>query len=85
MMSCLATHIIFRPVNDSFRGLPAHKVISALLKLEPAQTGLAFLVTTIHEHNDGICGIVDCTLAEAISANMNQDANTVRSQPVSVE
>ena len=59
------------------RATGAHVDIGAF-ELEPAQTGLAFLVTTIHEHNDGICGIVDCTLAEAIStANMNQDANTI--------
>lgn len=47
-------------------------------EVEPAQTGLGPLVTTTLEHNDGVCGIADCTLGEALAfANTNPDATTI--------
>jgi len=42
-----------------------------------AQTS-SFVVTTADDHDDGVAGIVDCTLREAINAaNGNVDANTI--------
>jgi hypothetical protein len=47
-------------------------------EIEPSQAGPQPLVTTTHEHNDGVCGIADCTLGEAIAfANANPDATTI--------
>ncbi len=42
------------------------------------QTGPNFIVTTSDDHDDGVAGVVDCTLREAINAaNANPDASTI--------
>lgn len=42
------------------------------------QSGATLLVTTTAEHDDGACGVSDCTLLEALNAsNANSDANTI--------
>jgi predicted outer membrane repeat protein len=59
------------------RRVGAHVDIGAF-EVEPAQTGLDPIVTTLQEHDDGICGIADCTLSEAVAfANANPDSTTI--------
>jgi hypothetical protein len=42
----------------------------------------ALVVNTVDEHDDGLCGIGDCTLQEALNlANSNPDASTITFQP----
>ena len=63
------------------RGVPrkvATHVDIGAFEFEAAQAGPALVVTTTHEHNDGVCGSLDCTLGEAIAfANTNADPNTI--------
>ena len=37
-------------------------------ELDPSQVGAALIVTTAVDHTDGVCGLADCTLREAIAA-----------------
>jgi predicted outer membrane repeat protein len=59
------------------RKLAAHTDIGAF-ELDEPQVGSDFVVTTTDEHSDGLCGIADCTLIEALDAsNANANANTI--------
>jgi CSLREA domain-containing protein len=59
------------------RKLATHTDIGAFERDQP-QIGPAFVVTTTDDHSDGLCGIVDCTLMEALDAsNANANANTI--------
>ncbi len=59
------------------RGLAAHTDIGAF-ELDQPQSGPDFVVTTTDEHSDGLCGIADCTLIEALAAsNANATANAI--------
>ena len=59
------------------RKLAAHTDIGAF-ELDEPQLGSDFVVTTTDEHSDGLCGIADCTLIEALAAsNANVNANTI--------
>jgi predicted outer membrane repeat protein len=59
------------------RKLGAHTDIGAF-ELDQPQIGPDFVVTTTDEHSDGLCGIADCTLIEALAAsNANASANTI--------
>jgi hypothetical protein len=63
------------------RKLAAHTDIGAF-ELDQPQVGPDFVVTTTDEHSDGLCGIADCTLIEAINAsNANASANTITFAP----
>jgi CSLREA domain-containing protein len=53
------------------------KTITATFVPAP-QPGPNYVVTTTDDHDDGIAGVYDCTLREAINAaNANPDANTI--------
>ncbi|HEV3410445.1 MAG TPA: right-handed parallel beta-helix repeat-containing protein, partial [Chthoniobacterales bacterium] len=63
------------------RRVGAHVDIGAF-ELEGAQTSLIPIVNTTHEHDDGVCGVADCTLTEAVAfANGNPDATTIEFMP----
>ena len=63
------------------RKLAAHTDIGAF-ELDQPQVGSDFVVTTTDEHSDGLCGIADCTLIEALDAsNANASANTITFAP----
>ncbi|MEY2510438.1 MAG: hypothetical protein QOE26_1201 [Verrucomicrobiota bacterium] len=63
------------------RKLGAHTDIGAF-ELDQPQVGPDFVVTTTDEHSDGLCGIADCTLIEALAAsNANASANTITFAP----
>jgi predicted outer membrane repeat protein len=63
------------------RKLGAHTDIGAF-ELDEPQVGPDFVVTTTDEHSDGLCGIADCTLIEALDAsNANASANTITFAP----
>jgi predicted outer membrane repeat protein len=63
------------------RKLAAHVDIGAF-ELDEPQAGPNFVVTTTDEHSDGLCGIADCTLIEALAAsNANASANTITFAP----
>jgi hypothetical protein len=63
------------------RKLAAHTDIGAF-ELDEPQVGPDFEVTTKDEHTDGLCGIADCTLLEALNAsNANASANSVTFAP----
>jgi fibronectin-binding autotransporter adhesin len=63
------------------RKLAAHTDIGAF-ELDEPQVGPDFVVTTTDEHTDGLCGIADCTLLEALNAsNANASANTITFAP----
>jgi CSLREA domain-containing protein len=48
-------------------------------ELDAAQAGPTFTVTTLEDHDDNVCGTVDCTLREALgAANAAAGANTVK-------
>ncbi len=52
-------------------------------ELDRAQSGPNFVVNTLGDHNDGICGISDCSLADAFEvANANSDTSIIRFDPV---
>jgi hypothetical protein len=66
-------------LNHDQRGVPRpigpHVDIGSV-EVDIAQTAPAFEVNTIDEHNDGLCGIGDCTLWEAIDrANSSPGSN----------
>jgi hypothetical protein len=49
---------------------------------ERAQRGPDFLVTSLAGDNDGLCGVDDCTLADAVhAANENSDASIISFAP----
>ena len=59
------------------RKIGAHVDIGAF-EFDPAQSGPTFTVTTIDEHDDGVCGVADCSLWDAVNAaNANADASTI--------
>jgi predicted outer membrane repeat protein len=63
------------------RKLAAHTDIGAF-ELDEPQVGPDFVVTTTDEHTDGLCGIADCTLLEALNAsNATASANTITFAP----
>jgi len=52
------------------------------VELGTEQTGPTFIVTTIQEHNDGVCTTDDCSLVEALNVtNAVADANTINFLP----
>src|SRR5204863_4648159 len=55
----------------------ADKTVTATFVLAP-QSGPNFVVTTNDDHDDGLAGVLDCSLREAINAaNANGDSNTI--------
>jgi hypothetical protein len=70
--------------NDQ-RGFPRKlgpHVDAGALEADPPQSSSTLLVTTTDEHDDGICGVVDCTLLEALNAtNANSNANIINFKP----
>lgn len=69
-------------VTTDQRGYPrqilAHVDIGAF-EYDSPQLGQNLVVTTIDEHNDGVCGGADCTLWEAANAaNAIADVSTIR-------
>jgi fibronectin-binding autotransporter adhesin len=63
------------------RKLGAHTDIGAF-ELDQPQVAPDFVVTTTDEHSDGLCGMADCTLIEALNAsNANASANTITFAP----
>ena len=63
------------------RKLAAHTDIGAF-ELDQPQVGPDFVVTTTDEHTDGLCGMADCTLLEALNAsNADASANTITFAP----
>jgi CSLREA domain-containing protein len=71
------------PVNNldqrgKLRTQGAHCDSGAFEADEPAQSGPNFVVSRTTDHDDGICGVADCTLREAINAaNAHGGADTV--------
>jgi CSLREA domain-containing protein len=67
------------------RGLPRKlgtHVDAGASEFDPPQTGTTFIVTTTDEHDDMVCGMVDCTLREAINAaNTFADSNVINFAP----
>ncbi len=52
--------------------------IGAYESHDPIQNGVVFTVNTTADHDDGVCGTLDCTLREAIAAaNATVGANTI--------
>jgi hypothetical protein len=59
------------------RKLAAHTDIGAF-ELDEPQVGPDFVVTNTDEHTDGLCGVADCTLLEALNAsNANASGNSI--------
>lgn len=54
-------------LDGDFDGLPGG-VFLADLPIDEAQPGPVYSVTTTDDHNDGLCGVLDCTLREASEA-----------------
>jgi hypothetical protein len=50
------------------------------VEVDAAQTGPNFVVNTIDEHTDGVCGVADCSLWEAVNAS---NANTLDNSVIS--
>jgi hypothetical protein len=72
---------VLNSVSTDQRGIPrklgGHVDVGAV-EQDIAQPGPVFTVTTLSEHSDGIAGVYDCTLIEALDAsNANPDANTI--------
>jgi CSLREA domain-containing protein len=59
------------------RKLGLHVDVGAFERDVP-QTGANFVVNTLEDHEDGVCGVTDCTLREAINAaNLDEGLNTI--------
>ncbi len=59
------------------RKIGTHVDIGAF-EFDPPQTGSALVVNTKQVHDDGVCGIADCTLWDAVNvANDSPDSNTI--------
>ena len=68
------TGLIRQDVHDSRSGSRDGTSVAAS-EADVAQPGPTFTVTTTDEHDDGICGVTDCTLHEAVTA-ANADPDT---------
>jgi hypothetical protein len=70
--------------NDQ-RGFPRKlgpHVDAGAVEADPPQSSSTLVVTMTDEHDDGVCGVVDCTLLEALNAtNAKSDANIINFKP----
>jgi CSLREA domain-containing protein len=63
--------------NPLLLTMDAAKSVTATFVPTP-QTGPNFIVTTLDDHDDGIAGVLDCSLREAVNAaNANPDASII--------
>ena len=66
------------PIGTDQRGYPrkiGSEVDIGAVEFDPPQPGPSFVVTTTHEHADGVCGIGDCSLWDAVNASNGNTAN----------
>ena len=66
------------PLTTDQRGyarVVGSRVDVGAVEFEPAQIAPSFVVTTTDHHDDGLCGVADCSLWEAINASNANTAN----------